>query len=180
MFKRMVLSFSIIGAMAAMMAFGAFAYFKDSAAGGVAITAGTTNVQVLWQADCTGAWSGPLDSFSITQTGIVPGDQTLDCFKVKNSGDGVLNAYALTSAFGGSSALQAVYQAQIDGACGWASPNNPQYSASRGCSLVSNLASGATSGTLYLRTRFYDDGTDQSALQGQSYNFTLSVDGYTN
>lgn len=188
MVKRLLLSLMVLAAVSTALAFGAFAYFSDSNSGGVTITAGDVDLNLDWDDDCNNVYEvEDQDSFSITWGGIVPGDTESDCIQINNVGDGALDVYVDNSSFGPSAALRAALEFRIERKsdshvlCNWATANAAQYTSDhggRGCKLADELASGAFL-RVVLKSKFVDDGSDQSALETLSTSWTTSVNGYT-
>jgi hypothetical protein len=184
MAKRLLLSLMVLAAVGAALSFGAVAYFKDSASGGVTITAGDADLNLDWDDGCDGYDVSGLDSFTMTWDHIVPGDTVTDCVRINNVGDGALDVYVYNSGFSGSGefldALDFRVRQRSDGTvlCPWANADAAQYTSGQGCLLRDELASGA-SFQVYLDSRFTDGGSDQTGLENATVGWTTSVDGYT-
>jgi hypothetical protein len=187
MIKRLLLSLMILAVVGATLSLGAIAYFKDSASGGVTITAGDADLNLDWDDGCNGYDAWGLDSFTMTWDDIVPGDTVTDCVRINNVGDGALDVYVHNGSFSGNGTLLDGLDFQVrrvsDGAvlCSWANADAAQYTsdnAAKGCLLRDELASGA-SFQVYLDSRFTESGSDQSSLENATVGWTTSVDGYT-
>lgn len=188
MIKRLLLSLMVLAAVGATLSLGSLAYFRDSASGGVTITAGDADLNLDWDDACDSTYEiTGQDSFTMTWGGIVPGDGENDCVRINNVGDGALDVYVDNSAFSGSGSLLHALDFRVrrlsDGAvlCPWALADAAQYTSDnsgRGCKLVDELASASSFGVI-LDSRFVDDGSDQSSLENATVGWTTNVDGYT-
>ena len=185
MLRRLLLALLAIGAIGTALTFGAMAYFSDSASGGVTITAGDAELNLDYDDDCDTVWEvSGVDTFSITWSGIVPGDTETDCVRIHNVGDGALDVYVLNNNFGGAdlSLLNDLrFQVRNSGGgviCPYATPNSAQYTSGKGCFVVNELAAGSSYQVL-LDSWFVDTGSDQNALEGDAVTWDTSIDGYT-
>lgn len=192
MLKRLFLSVALVGATSAALAFGAFAYFKDSSgATAITITSGTPDIEFALDTDCDGdadtvfAETVPAGTWSL----IAPGDQSFDCVVVKNTGTVDLNVYVKTNNFAGTGhAVLTQWLRHAVGKydesawyCNWDRPDAAQYmtaNSGRGC-FMGNIAAGAEA-SYKIKDWFWDNGGDQSAAAGKTVTWDTYVDGYHN
>lgn len=189
MYKRLTLSLVLMGLAAFALTAGAFAWFSDSGSARVTIKAGTPQLTFEVRSECSGPWSPAYDfdtpaNFDRWQ-GIVPGDQTSDCYRINNVGDGDLEVFVEHSDFHGSTAFRnslAILYEVWDGtdwvaACGWDVPHGGAFTSERGCYLGA-LAEGRS---MLVRASavFQDTGGNQNSLQNATFDFLSTVTGYT-
>ncbi len=195
MFKRLTISLLLMGLAAFGLGAAAFAWFSDSGSGDVSVSAGNVDLQFRIDYDCDG---GPQDGYDsgweqanptaapFSWTNIVPGDTTQDCIEVKNeSPNGEMTVYVFHSDWYGEAALRNAtrwqYTVATNAAESLACPatvlTHAQYITGRGCELHT-IAPGE-SFILRVDVSFPDTGSSQNSLKGLSFNFDVTLTGYT-
>jgi len=193
MFKRLSISLLLMGLAAFSLGAAAFAWFSDSGSASVEITAGTADLQFRVDFDCNGGDNDGYDTgwmeFDTTPLevfpweGIVPGDTTADCIEVNNSGQGTLTVFVKNSGFSGNGTLlnSTSWQYNAIGTgtvnCAATAPNHAQYITGRGCEL--DTIAPAESFVLRVDVEFVDNTLNQNGLQGQTFGFISTINGYT-
>jgi hypothetical protein len=183
--RRLLLSLMTVAMVLAAFTYAAFAYFQTTTSGTVSVSSGTPSLKVEYKARCSGSY-GEVSDLNTTWGSIVPGDEIEDCIRITNNGDGALDVYVHNSNFGGNVALRAALNFRVRKAddtvlCSWQVPDGSHYTtdnAGKGCLLADELAPDS-SFVVKVGSRFYDDGSDQSSLEGKTATWKTSLDGFT-
>ena len=197
MYKRLTLSLVLMGLAAFALTAGAFAWFSDSGSAQVTITAGSPNLTFEVRSGCTGNWDGPWEfdepaDFDRWQN-IVPGDETVDCYRINNVGDGDLTVFVKHSNFSGSRAFMNAlgfryekrnsdgsYSPLCANSDSFAGANDHRFTnanGGRGCQ-IGEIPEG---GSLIIRAtgKFVDNNANQNSLRNAEFGFLSTITGYT-
>lgn len=190
MIKRLSISLLLMGLAAFSLGAAAFAWFSDSGSGNVSVSSGTVDLKFSVDLNCDETFEeedADFDDnpFAFSWDDIVPGDRTQDCIEVVNEGpNGDLTVYASHSGFDSDGAAlrnatlwryNAIGSGSVN--CGFSQPHDAQYTAERGCELVT-IAPGE-SFLLEVTVDFEDTGTNQNGLQDLEFGFDTTLTGYT-
>lgn len=187
MVKRLFLSIALLSVAAFAFGGAAMAWWSTSPGSAtVSISAGNAKLEVNVDVDCDGSWSGYTGTYSgtLSWSNIAPGDTTKDCFKVKNTGDITLNVYLKHGSWSSPWAPlgNAVEFRAIPGTSGnWYTANSAAFTSDNGGrgAKIGTVAPGDEL-SFEVRARLLDDGTDQNNLQGKSFSFDATLNGYSN
>lgn len=195
MFKRLSISLLLMGLAAFGLGAAAFAWFSDSGSGDVSVSAGNVDLEFRIDYDCNG---GPVAGYDtdwdqanptpaqFSWTNIVPGATTADCIQVRNAGpNGTMTVYVFHDGWTGNTALRnaTLWGYTVDtgaaeiAACPATVLTHAQYATGRGC-VLDTIAPGE-SFLLRAEVSFPDTGGNQNNLQGLSFNFDVTLTGYT-
>jgi len=190
MMKRLMLSLLTIGVVAGALTYGVYAYFFDGATSAVSVTA-ANGVDLQFDIDkgCDGSEVLGAEVLPpVTVTDLYPGDIQSACVTVNNASGTDLNVYVSNANFaddvGGT--FLAVLQGRVVDLTGNSTPcafngvDSATYTTAnggRGC-LLFNLGPGAAR-TIQVDLKFFDNGSDQSALANANATWNSSINGYT-
>jgi len=193
MIKRLTISLLLMGLAVFSLGAAAFAWFQTSETGDVAIESGSVDIAIDIDEDCDGDFvedediEGTVDGdpYLFEWDGIVPGDSTRDCFRVRNTGDDDLDIFVKHSDFGGLLVdhLEFTYDLNANPTNVLCGPNTADTApfttanGQKGCE-IGNVSEGGSL-TFEVRVEFPYENSDQSGLENKQLNMTSTLTGYS-